>query len=91
MGVLDREGSEGVALRFALEVRLEGGGAASLGRTGVDVCLLIDGLGLEVLRWGGWDQGFCIRESSASEVYVRRGGVEGSGVLSLMTGVVGRA
>ena len=56
------EGSEGVAVRW------DGGGAASLGRTGVEVCLLMEGLGLGWSRFGGWDQGFWIRESRASEV-----------------------
>lgn len=89
IGALESVGSEGVAPRLEVE-SAEGGGAASLGSTGVDVCLLMEGLGEEEARSEGWDQGFWIRESRASEVYVRRGGVEGSGVVSLIVGVDGR-
>ena len=58
IGALERDGSEGVAPRFALSIELDGGGAASLGSTGVEVCLLIPGLGLEESRSEGWIHGF---------------------------------
>ena len=73
------------------ETETKGAGAASEGRTGVEVCRFRGGV-----RWVGslgWDQGFATREEIMSAVagLVGFGGVEGSVVgVNVMFGVEGR-
>jgi hypothetical protein len=76
--------------RLVSEREIRGPGAASDGRTGVDVWRFRGGV-----RWVGslgWDQGFATREEIMSAVAgrVRLEGVEGSSGVSVMFGVEGR-
>jgi len=72
------------------ETETKGAGAASEGRTGVEVWRFRGGV-----RWVGslgWDQGFATREEIMSAVAGRVGfgGVEGSVGVNVMFGVEGR-
>jgi len=76
--------------RSVSETETKGAGAASEGRTGVEVWRFRGGV-----RWVGslgWDQGFATREEIMSAVAGRVGfgGVEGSVGVNVMLGVEGR-